>query len=193
MRIACGLRDHSETTARPQRDHSGTTTRPQPELSGTIVGARRDYSGTTAGRERDHSGTTEGPQREHSETTTIPQRNHSETPAGPQRYHNDTTTKPQPSLDQTLPQLIPCFHQVHFVWIKVRPTFASSLPRLTMSAIALPVPATQVFLRKINDFEGFEDSDIESSSCRIFLALDRSGGLKNLLNGVQNRARRSIR
>ena len=34
-------------------------------------------------------------------------------------------------------------------------------------------------LRKINDFQGFQGSDIESSSCRIFLASGRPGGLKN--------------
>ena len=56
----------------------------------------------------------------------------------------------------------------------------------------MEVVKIMIFLRKINDFQGFEGSDIESSSCRIFLALDGSGGLKNLLNGVQKRARMSI-
>ena len=44
---------------------------------------------------------------------------------------------------------------------------------------SLEVVKIVIFLQKINDFQGFEGSDIEPSSCRIFLALDRPGGLKN--------------
>ena len=48
------------------------------------------------------------------------------------------------------------------------------------SMTSLEVVKIVIFLGKINDFQGFEGSDIEPSSCRIFLALDRPGGLKNL-------------
>ena len=58
---------------------------------------------------------------------------------------------------------------------------------------SLEVVKIVIFLRKINDFQGFEDSDIELSSCRLFIVLGRPGDLKNLLIGVQNRGRRSIR
>ena len=58
---------------------------------------------------------------------------------------------------------------------------------------SLEVVKIVIFLWKIKDFQGFEGSDIEPSSCRIFLALDRPGGFKNLLKGVPNRVRKGIK
>ena len=61
------------------------------------------------------------------------------------------------------------------------------------SMTSLEVVKIVIFLRKIKDFEGFQGSDIEFSSCRIFLVLDHPGGVKNHSKGVPNRVRRSIR
>ena len=48
------------------------------------------------------------------------------------------------------------------------------------SMTSLEVVKIMISIRKIQDFEGFEGSDIESSSSRIFLASGRPGSLKNL-------------
>ena len=61
------------------------------------------------------------------------------------------------------------------------------------SMTSLEVVKIMIFPWNMKDFAGFEGSDVESSSCRIFLALDRPGELKNLGKGVLNWARKGIK